>query len=278
MTGFGRGSAGGFKVDARSSNHKNLDLQFNLPPYLYPHEMEMKKRLRKRFSRGRIEIYVPRQEGEFVKLRVNMPLASEYYRALSELRDALSIGGEIGVDLIASQRDVILMDEAEIDVSDFMTAFDEALEELQRTRQEEGSNLIEDISGRLIHLDRHIEEIEKLSAGFAREAHQKLLQRINEMVADIEIDETRLIQEVAYLVERTDITEEVVRVKSHIKQFRSVIEKGGTVGKKLDFLVQELRREVNTIGSKAQDVRISSLVVEMKHELEKIREQIQNLQ
>jgi uncharacterized protein (TIGR00255 family) len=278
MTGFGRGSAGGFKVDARSSNHKNLDLQLNLPPYLYPHEIELKKRLRKFFSRGRIEIYVPRQEGEFVKLIVNRPLAREYYRALTELKNELSIDGEIGVDLIASQRDVILMDEAEVDVSDFMAAFDAAIEELQRTRQQEGSNLIEDVSERLHILDRYTEEIEKLREGFAHAAHQRLLERLKEITADIEIDETRLLQEAAYLVERADITEEIVRVKSHLKQFRAVIETGGAVGKKLDFIVQELRREVNTIGSKAQDVSISSLVVEMKHELEKIREQIQNLQ
>ena len=278
MTGFGRGAAGGFKVDARSSNHKNLDLQLNLPPYLYPHEIELKKRLRKFFSRGRIEIYVPRQEGEFVKLIVNRPLAREYYRALTELKNELSIDGEIGIDLIASQRDVILMDEAEVDVSDFMAAFDAAIEELQRTRQQEGSNLMEDVSERLHILDRYTEEIEKLREGFAHVAHQRLLERLKEITADIEIDETRLLQEAAYLVERADITEEIVRVKSHLKQFRAVIETGGAVGKKLDFIVQELRREVNTIGSKAQDVSISSLVVEMKHELEKIREQIQNLQ
>jgi uncharacterized protein (TIGR00255 family) len=278
MTGYGRGGAGNFKVEVRSSNHKNIDIQINVPYYLFSYEPEIRKKIKQRFNRGRIDVYIPRHEEGSVSLKVNTSLAREYYNALVSLRDELSMSDDIKIDLIAGQRDIFLMDEPEIDASALYEAVDAAMEDLVRTRTEEGSSLIRDIEERIQLLKKYIFSIEDNRMEFVNNAEQKMKDRIQELLGDASIDETRLIQEAAILVDKSDITEEIVRTKSHLDQFEHILHSGDTVGKKLDFMVQEMRREVNTIGSKAQDLQIINSVVEMKHELEKIKEQIQNLQ
>ena len=278
MTGYGRGEAGAFRVEIRSSNHKNIDIHINLPYYLFSFDPEIRKRVKRKFSRGRIEIYVHRQDAEDVKLKVNKSFAREYYNALLSLKKELSIAGDVGIDLIASQRDIFAQDEPEINAADFYDALEIALEELRKSRVEEGGSLVDDIAGRIGMLRTYINRIEGRSQDFAASARQRLLDRIKELLGDVPIDESRIIQETAILVEKCDITEEIVRIKSHLNQFGEVLKSGNIIGKKMDFFIQELRREVNTTGSKSQDVEISTNVVEMKHELEKIKEQIQNLQ
>ena len=278
MTGYGKGIAGNFRVEIRSSNHKNLDININVPHFLFSQDPLIRKTVKKMFNRGRIDIFVPRQEVESVKLKVNKTLAREYFNALNSLKDELSITDEIGINMIASQRDVFLMDDPEIDSDDLYAALNDALDELQKTRVEEGANLIVDIKERLISLENFTKKIEEKKAGLTENAQQKLKDRLKELLDGVEIDETRLIQETAILIEKSDITEEIVRIKSHLGLFAEILVSGDTIGKKIDFFIQELRREVNTIGSKSQDVEIATTVVEMKHDLEKIKEQIQNLQ
>jgi len=278
MTGYGRGAAGNFKVEMRSSNHKNLDIQINVPYYLFSHEPEIRKQIKNRFNRGRIDVYVPRGEDGTVKMKVNRPLAREYYSALQSLRDELSIQGEIGIEMLASQRDIFLMDEPEIDASDLYAAVDAAMEELKKTRDEEGANLIRDIRDRIGLIKKYLASVDSSRDAFVHGARQRLQERLQELLGNVPVDESRLIQETAVLIDRSDITEEIVRARSHIESFENTLVSNDTVGKKLDFMVQELRREINTIGAKAQDIEIINSVVEMKHELEKIKEQIQNLQ
>jgi len=213
-----------------------------------------------------------------VKLKVNKTLAREYYNALVSLKDELSITDNVGISMISSQRDVFLMDDPEINDDDFYSALNDALDDLKETRIEEGVNLIADIKIRLRSLEDYTEKIEKKRVGFAESAHQKLKDRLKELLDGVDIDESRLIHETAILVDKSDITEEIVRIKSHLGLFAGILESGDTIGKKIDFFIQELRREVNTIGSKSQDVEIATAVVEMKHDLEKIKEQVQNLQ
>lgn len=265
-------------MEIRSSNHKNLDIQTSLPYYLYPYEPEIRNMVRKKIHRGRIEIYVPRQESDFFKLKVNKSLAREYFNALVSLKDELSISDNVGIDVLASQKDIFVFDEPEIDIKQFYGALDAALDELIKSRIEEGKNLVHDITERIQLLNSLIATIENKREESKEGAQQKLRERLEEFLGDLDIDESRLIQETAILLEKSDITEEIVRVKSHLKHIGEVLESGATVGKKMDFFIQELRREVNTIGSKSQDVEISTNVVEMKHELEKIKEQVQNLQ
>ncbi|UCH81156.1 MAG: YicC family protein [Nitrospiraceae bacterium] len=278
MTGYGRGTSGCFKIEIRSSNHKNIDININLPYYLFSHETEIRKIVKKKLNRGRIDVYVPKQDIEGIKLNVNRSLAREYYNALTSLKDELSINEEIGIQLLASQRDIFFMDEPEVNTDDLYQAVDLAIDDLMRSRSDEAKELMDDISER-VHLFRtYLKAIEDQRQDFIRSSQNRLRDRIRELLDDKDVDDTRLVQEVAYLIEKSDITEEIVRIKSHLKHFEEVLRAGDTIGKKLDFLVQELRREINTISAKVQDAGISTKVVESKHELEKIKEQIQNLQ
>ena len=267
MTGYGRDISEKFRVEIRSSNHKNLDIQINAPSYLFSCEPGIKKIVKKKFSRGRIEIYVRKQEADNIKLKVNKPLAREYYNALVSLRDELSISDNIRIDVLASQRDIFLLDEPEIDISGFYATLEAALEELNKTRVEEGENLIHDITERIRLIEQYTANIEQKRAEFTATARERLYERLKEFLGDMQIDESRLIQETAILVEKSDITEEIVRIKSHLGQFKETLKSGDTIGKKLDFIIQELRREINTIGSKAQDSGIANNVVEVKHEI-----------
>ncbi len=278
MTGYGKGIAGNFRVEVRSTNHKNLDININAPYFLFSHDPEIRKTVKSKFNRGRIDVFVPRQEIYSVKLKVNRSLAREYYNALVSLKDELSISDDIGINMIASQRDVFLTDDPEIDQTDFYNALNAALDELKETRIEEGANLVADIKEKVRALEVYTDSIEKKKANFTVNAQQKLKERLKELLNGVEIDETRLIHETAILIEKSDITEEIVRIKSHLALFEDILKSGDTIGKKIDFFIQELRREVNTIGSKSQDVEITTTVVEMKHDLEKIKEQVQNLQ
>jgi uncharacterized protein (TIGR00255 family) len=278
MTGYGRGSSGNFRIDIRSSNHKNIDININVPNYLFSYDLEIRKRVKKTFKRGRIEIYIPRQEMENIKMKVNKALAIEYYKALNAIKDDLSISEDVGINVLAAQRDIFMLDEPEINDAALYDALDIALAELKKTRIEEADNLLDDINKRITMSSNYINNIEEKRNETISDAKEKLHERLKEFLGEALLDETRLVQEVAVLVEKTDITEEIVRIKSHLKHFEDVLKSGEVIGKKLDFIIQELRREVNTIGSKSQDIEISTSVVEMKHELEKIKEQIQNLQ
>ncbi len=278
MTGYGRGMAGGFRVEVRSSNHRNLDVRTNVPQYLYCYVPEIRKLIKERFHRGHIEVFVPKSEGENIKLKINKPLAIEYYRTLVSLKDELSISEDVGIGVLAAQKDIFALEEPEVEVSSFRSALESALEELKKMRIEEGRSLVDDIAGRMQFLDNRIEFIENKRAEIVKNSRAMLSERLKALFDNVSIDDTRIVQEAAILVERSDITEEIVRIKSHLKHMKDVLKQGGIIGKKVDFLGQELHRELNTLGSKAGNTEISAVMIDMKHEIEKIREQTQNLQ
>ncbi|UCE71767.1 MAG: YicC family protein [Nitrospiraceae bacterium] len=278
MTGYGRSAAENIKVEIRSINHKNLDIHVSLPSILFAYEGTVKKAVKNRFSRGRIEVNIVRPEADAVKVKINKSLAREYYNALNSLKDDLSLSDDIGIQVLAGYRDIFCMEE-DVEVGELNNTLEAALDELQAMRIEEGRNLVRDIKERVGLIHEFGVHVEKKRDSFISETRQKLYERLQEFLADTAIDDDRLVQEAAILVERTDITEEIVRIKSHLEHLEKLIETPGeAIGKKIDFIVQELRREVNTIGSKARDAEISTQVVEMKYELEKIKEQAQNLQ
>lgn len=277
MTGYGRGVAGNIKVEARSLNHKNLDIQIKLPSFLFSYENEIRKLIKSRFQRGHIEISITKPESDIVKIKINKPLAMEYYNALVSIKDELSLQGDIDINVLASYRDIFCLEE-EAKIDELNKAVETALSELEKMRIEEGRNLVDDISVRIQLLSRYINDIEERRNAIITDTKQRLYERLKEFLGDITIDESRLIQEAAILIERADITEEIVRIKSHLNHAVEVLKSGDTIGKKMDFLVQELRREINTTGSKTNDVEIVNNVIDMKHEIEKIKEQIQNLQ
>lgn len=278
MTGYGMGEAGGLKVEVRSTNHKGLHIQVNLPSYLYYYEPEIRNLVKERFHRGYIEIFFSNQNIDGTKLRINKTLAKGYYEALVSLKHELSIPEEIGLNILAQQRDIFTVEETEVDIPAFRQALETALDDLKKMRLKEGKNLLDDIVSRIHSLDNSISQIEDNRMEFVTNARAVLAEKLKSLIGNILIDDSRLMQEVAILVERLDITEEIVRTKSHLKHMEDVFFKSDVVGKKAGFLVQEVHRELNTIGSKAPGIEISSLLVEMKYEIEKIREQIQNLQ
>ncbi len=279
MTGFGMGEAGNFRVEIRSSNHKSLDIQINVPSYLYCYEAEIRKFVKQKIHRGRIEIYVRRQEEKTTKVKVNKSLAMEYYNALVTLKDELSISENIGFNFLASQRGIFSLEEQDVKIRYLYDALEIALDELKKMRAKEGKNLINDITKKVKLITSHITCIKNKRKEFISNAKKRLYERLKEFLGNMPIDDSRLIQETAILIERSDFTEEIVRIKSHLSYIKETLKSGkDAVGKKIDFLTQELRREINTIGSKSSDIEITRYVVEMKNELEKIREQIQNLQ
>ena len=278
MTGYGKGETDSFRVEIRSINHKNLDVKLSLPQYLYCHELDIKKEVRKRFQRGRFEVYVFKQEEGKRNLTLNMDVAREYFEALKSLKEELSIDGDISLNNIAAQRDIFLYEEEDIELPKLFDALGNALDELEKSRIDEGVVLVNDITGRIEFLNKYLSSIKSRRKEYIDVAKVRLFERLKELLENTPVDEIRLIQETAILIERSDITEEIVRAESHLIRIGELSVEGSAVGKKIDFFVQELRREVNTIGAKASDIDIIGQTVDMKNELEKIREQVQNIQ
>jgi uncharacterized protein (TIGR00255 family) len=278
MTGYGRGVNTNIMVEVRSTNHKGLDIQINIPTYLYPYEGRIRKHIRERFQRGRIELRVTGKRVDQKKPRLNRRLAKEYYKALLSLKDELAIPGSIDIGVLSTMLDIFISEEITINKKAFEDALVSALDDLRNARIREARGLVSDVKKRLRLLNRYVRSIDGRQKRFRKDAMTRMQGRLKELLKDVPVDESRMMQELAIMVDRSDITEEIVRIKSHLERMEELIASEEAVGKKLDFYAQELRREINTIGSKASDVRISDYVVEMKHEVEKIREQAQNLQ
>ena len=279
MTGYGTAESNGFRVEARSINHKYLYVQLGIPQYLYCWEHEIRKMVKDKFKRGYIEIFFSRLKEDNIKVRINTQLAREYYQAFLSLKRELQLKEDIGIDLLlAHQKDIFSFEDSAVEFPAIRDTIDRALEGLKQMRISEGEVLVNDIKKRMHALSEHTVCLENIRHDFTANAQKLLTERLREFLGDTLIDDARIVQEVAILIEKTDITEEIIRIKSHLKQMEDTFAESGEVGRKLGFLVQELHRELNTIGSKAFGAGISARTVEMKCELEKIREQAQNLQ
>ena len=288
MTGYGIGqrvvSLGRVTAEARSNNHRYLDISLKLPKKLSPFETRIKEMVKAHFSRGRFDISIEMDSGERdqYKLEPNIEAAQMYVHALETLKSKLNLRGEVTLDMVLRAKDVITVKEVEGDIDPLWEEISgvvlSCLEALEAMRENEGRNLALDLEGRLKRIARHMEEVKRRSPSILEGYRKRLSERLSEMTEGLEIDRWRLHQEVAYLAERSDITEEVIRVESHLRQFGQMLELDEPLGRKMDFLLQEIHREVNTISAKANDVVISQKVVEIKAELERIREQIQNIE
>lgn len=288
MTGYGKGEstfgAGKMVVEIRSVNHRYGEVFVKLPRPLFAFENDVKKAVSGRLKRGKIEVFVQMDQGagEGMAPAVNIALAQAYHRAFTSLREALNIREEVSLALLAAQRDVLSVagseEPAEELADDLISAVRAAIDELEAMRLKEGSALLEDFRGRRETLGRLVEKVAKRAPHVVSEYALRLKERIGQLLGESAIDEGRLAQEVAIMADRCDITEELVRFNSHLKQFDAILEMEEPVGRKLDFLLQEMNREVNTIGSKANDAEMAVVVVDMKAELEKIREQVQNIE
>ena len=289
MTGFGRAevSKGDITVrtEVRSVNSRYLDLTLRLPRNFSQREKEIKDIVRTFLNRGNLNIIVKVEHDSngIVPLKVNKAAAKSYYKLLNEIRKSVKLNGKVKLEHLLTFSDVLEpIDEEETDETEWELVQDsvrQALESLNAMRAQEGSELAIDLEKRIRWMDETLNEIEILSKKRIPEERLKLHERIAELIADkFTIDQNRLELEIALLVDKLDITEECVRYRSHNKYFLEALKKNEAAGRKLNFLVQEMNREANTIGSKSNDATIAHLIVGLKEELEKIREQLQNIE
>jgi len=278
MTGFGAAEKKGFRVEIRSLNHRFMDISMKLQQLLSEHEIPMRKMLKEKFARGKFDVSVSAVCDGKTGLNINEQLAKDVYENLKALQSRLSIPGAIDIQTLLSYKELFIAGSNEYDSGLLYGAFNEAMEQLEKMRIEEGKAIAEDISNMADRVESLNKGLWSVMPDVIANYKVKFRERMEEMLDGVEIDRDRALQEVAIMIEKRDATEELTRIDAHIKQFRKILKSGDIIGKQLDFLTQELNREANTIASKAGDYSIASIIIEMKSEIEKIREQVQNIQ
>lgn len=287
MTGFGRGKyeneGRNYTVDIKSVNHKYTDISVRLPRFLNSEEDKIRKRISSAISRGKVDVLVTFENysSKGTNIRINKDLAKEYIRELKELAEETDLKFNVDVIDISKFPEILKIEDEqdeELIGNELMIAVDDALNKFISMREIEGARLIEDIESRIYLIQNKVNEITTYSSTLVTEYMEKLKQRVNELLEPSTVDENRLMQEIVIFSDKSSIEEELTRLKSHISQFLELIKQSSPIGKKIDFLIQEINREVNTIGSKANCLEITNRVIEIKTEVENIREQIQNIE
>ena len=288
MTGYGEGAAESadwkVRVEVKTVNQRFLDIAFHTPRLLNAEEAAMRDVIKKHVARGKLDLFVTVEdlrEGR-VNIRVDHKLAMAYHQALNEMSDLLRVARPDDVAVLASYPDVLTVEEtASFEGGEPVLdeALDKALSALDTMRQTEGENLKQDFLHRIETLSGFVEKLRTLAPDIVAHYRERLQATMDELLSAEDIDETRIIEETALYADKVNFTEEVVRLESHFAQFRAIIEGADApVGRKLDFLIQEMNREANTIGSKCQSAEAAQTVVDMKSEIEKLREQVQNIE
>jgi len=290
MTGFGRGTVAGegFKaaVEIKTVNNRYLDIHLRLGPELSSLEMNLRKLISSRLSRGRVDLNISFERSATTTYEINRPLVAGYINVLREIQQEFNLAGDVDIASVTRLPGALTTARDGLDeesVAGIERAVGEALDDLERMRESEGASLAGEMRGRVAKIEAEVPVIESAAEGLADAYRQRLQKRIGELVnrgggPAVELDAGRLAQEVAYLADRSDISEELVRLRSHLEQFRATIDSPGEVGKRLDFLLQELNREANTVLSKSTEVSIKDAGLAIKAEVEKLREQVQNVE
>lgn len=287
MTGFGRGkyeNEGRFyTVEIKAVNHKYNDISIRCPRFLNSFEDKIRKLISSNISRGKIDVFINfdnySSEGNIIHF--NTELAKEYVKGLDELSKETGVKYEVNVMDISKMPEILKIEEdenEEIIGKELMIAVEDALQKFVEMREQEGQKLVEDMQKRIKFVEQKVQEIEKFSSTLVQEYMQKLENRVKELMENKVVDENRLAQEIVIFSDKSSIEEELTRLKSHINQFNNFCKGESPIGKKIDFLIQEMNREVNTIGSKANCLEITNRVIELKTEIENIREQVQNIE
>jgi uncharacterized protein (TIGR00255 family) len=288
MTGFGRAEGattlGKVVVESRSVNHRYCDINIKLPKRLSLFENRIKEIVRSQVSRGRIDVSL-RLDGfgeEKAQLSVDLDLAEQYYRILHALKERLQLKDEVTLALLAGAKDLITAKEESGDIEPYweevLPILKQSFKNMDDMKRLEGESLTKDLQQRLEHIAQQLQIIKQQFPSRLKTTFTRLHDRLRSLLEGMETDPLRFQQEVAFLAERMDITEEIVRGESHLAQFGTLLVGNEPVGRKMDFLLQEINREINTVSAKANDAEISQNVVEIKSELEKIREQVQNIE
>ncbi|MBQ1918638.1 MAG: YicC family protein [Schwartzia sp.] len=288
MTGFGAGAAedDSYRVliEVKSVNQRYLEIGFHMPHKIDAFAEGMKKKIKEYVSRGKLDVNVSLTEkkDKTQSVRVDKNLAIAYHKALNELSDLLHLPRPDDITQVAAFPDIIKVEDNEESFEGLEAvlaeAMDEALRNLTHMREEEGANLKQDFIDRLERMENMVERIAGLAPQIVAAYRERLQKTLGELLSAEEIDQNRIIQETAIYSDRVNFTEEMVRLKSHFAQFRKILESNEPVGRKLDFLIQEMNREINTTASKANNAEAAQIVVDVKSEIEKLREQIQNLE
>ena len=288
MTGYGCGKASlgamTLTVEMKSVNHRFADISIKSPRALVPYDTKIRKMVGKRFPRGKIDIFINQEfeDSASATPTLNKPLAEAYVDLFQEVGRSFPVSDDIPLELLVSQRDVVVLKDAAFDDEDLWGCIEQGLknagEALQKMRTVEGEALHDDMEQRIAATEDLLGTIEERAPQVPIEWQAKLTERLKRLQNDFEYDSERVAQEVAIFADRCDITEEVTRFRSHVMQFRDLLDSEEPVGRQMDFLVQELNREANTMGSKSNDADLTRHVVAVKAELEKIKEQVQNVE
>ena len=287
MTGYGRAKLSKddreYQIEIKSVNHRYLDISVRIPKQLSYLEETIKKEIAKKVKRGKIDVFVTFENNslEGKEIKINTELAKAYIDELKKLAEKENILSDIQVTEISKYPDVLNIQSSQDDekiTEEVLETITIATDNLVQMRETEGNKISEDLLKRLNIINKKVEEIAKLSTGLIEEYVVKLEERINEILKNQEIDKTRLAQEVVIYADKCSIEEEVTRLNSHISQFKNLLNSNESIGKKLDFIIQEMNRETNTIGSKANNLEITNGVIDIKTEIENIREQVQNIE
>lgn len=287
MTGFGRSvyeiDGRKYTIEIKSVNHKYNDISIRLPRFLNPYEDSIRKQIQANISRGKVDVYINFENfsDTGINIKINKVLAKQYLIELKSLAEETGISFEPSIMEISKLPDILKIEEddnEELISSEINIALTEAISNFVKMREEEGAKLAEDIKNRIDWIENKVIEITQYSSNLVEDYIEKLENRVKELMKTDIIDETRLSQEIVIYSDKCSIEEEITRLNSHISQFKKLLKGTSPIGKKFDFLVQEMNREVNTIGSKANCLEITNRVIDIKTEIENIREQIQNIE
>ena len=288
MTGYGRGESilheRAITVEVRAVNNRYLDCSVKIPRSFVFAEEKIKSKVQEFISRGKVDVFVSldSSSAEKVNVTLNKPVADGYHSALEALRDAYALQDDISVSLLSRFPDVFVVEKAQTDLdeiaADILHVLELAIADFNVMRGKEGEKLAQDIHGRAQNIETLLAQVEAKGPETISEYRQKLERRMAEVLENTQIEESRILTEAAIFADKVAVDEETVRLRSHLAQLAEMLRDGGIIGRKLDFLIQEFNREANTIGSKCSDVEITRIVVEIKSEIEKIREQVQNIE
>ncbi|MDE6845984.1 MAG: YicC family protein [Lachnospiraceae bacterium] len=288
MTGFGRCEiAKGERkitVEMKSVNHRYLDISIKMPKKLNFFEAAIRSELKNYIQRGKVDIFITYEDltESNVCVKYNKELAAEYMKYLGQMAEDFALDNDIRVSTLSRYPEILIMEEQTVDEEELWQLLSEAIkgasEGFVETRIREGENLKNDLIDKLDGMLTHVDYITERSPQIITEYKQKLEEKVKEMIDDVKVDESRLLMEVTIFADKVCVDEELVRLRSHIETTRENLIQGGSIGRKLDFIAQEMNREANTILSKANDLEISNRAIELKTEIEKVREQIQNIE
>ncbi len=287
MTGYGKSNMSKnlreYQVEIKSVNHRYLDVSIKMPRSLSYLEEEIKKAVSSKLTRGKVDVFITFNNNslEGRDIKINTEIARMYIKELRDLAESEGIVADIPVTEISKLPDVLTIQNNQDDEtikSELLEVTNKAIENLVEMRKVEGEKIAQDLLVRIQDIEEKVKKISSLSTGLIEEYVVKLNTRIKELLQDQEIDEARLAQEVVIYADKCSIEEEVTRLNSHIYQFRELLQTNEAVGKKIDFMIQEMNRETNTIGSKANNLEITNEVINMKTQIENIREQVQNIE